>query len=294
MSGRLFGQRSAADRLDSLMTIVFARTDYTYDSYSDFWRLVELAGYPIVNVSDIRFDEDVTYIFTPMNGQIPAHLASDTVGDRATKRCRIVWWNLEYHSTEEHSLSKGLDAGYPLVDAVWVSDMWIAAQDPRTTHVMLGGDKRLRVAIHGAEKAFDVAHMSYIHGRREGIFADLRARGRSLAPAGWGIERAAALSASRLMLHVHQYPTPVMAPLRACLAAAYKLPMVVETLADPGIYRDTLYLAGYDDLVNEVERALRDPGLVERGERLYRLLCEDRTFRDEVERGIENTVWRQR
>ena len=71
---------------------IFARPRHDYDSYSDYWRLVELSGYPVIYIDQIDPDSKNTYIFTGPD-------ASSEVGAGFRKgRARICYWLLEWYA----------------------------------------------------------------------------------------------------------------------------------------------------------------------------------------------------
>jgi hypothetical protein len=267
---------------------IFARTRWNYDSYTDFWRLVELAGFPVVYVDQIDWDLDVIFVTTPINGELPAHHeGSDGRGIKNTRRARLVWWYLERPDAEPPSIAERLDQTLRVVDAAWTSDRLVASLDPRLQHVVLGSDPGLRV--HGEEpKVYDYTHQSYAWGRREAIHHRLVARGLREGPASWGAVRERVLASSRLMLNLQQYSLPLCAPLRFAIAAPYSLPIVTEALHDPyPLQRDDLIEAPYDAIVDTVVGALGRPDLLDQlGWRTHQRLCVEWTFRRGVSEGI--------
>jgi len=273
------------------MDVVFARTSHSYDSYGDFWKLVELSGYPVVDVSGIELDADVTYVTTPMNAQLPEHVKSQA---GRTRRCRIVWWNLEGHCAMNNGLSNVVDQAWPLVDACWVSDRALASMDPRATFVIVGSHPSLGTASGGLQKAYDFTHQSYEWGRRCALYEPLR-RVLCEGPNAYGPERDRILRASKIMLNVHQYEHPIVPPLRFALAAAYALPLVSERTVDPFPYSDetVLFYDFYDLVIGAHEAVTQRTDLNERGARLHDLMCERWTFRRGVEAGIGSTKWKE-
>ena len=77
---------------------IFVKTRYHYDSYSDFWKLVELSGFKTVYIDEIDFSEECLYILSPMNGEYRPFVDSK-LGDnsrcRSSRKCVIYLWNLE-------------------------------------------------------------------------------------------------------------------------------------------------------------------------------------------------------
>jgi hypothetical protein len=92
-----------------------------------------------------------------------------------------------------------------------------------------------------------------------------------------------------MMAHVHQHEgVQTVAPGRFALAAAYKLPLLTETLADPGIIPGHALLrsdlAHYADLAQIWLRQRH--GLEDIGRALYHVLCERHTFHGCVEAAL--------
>lgn len=255
----------------------FARTRYVYDSYSDFWRMVEIAGLPTCYVDEIDpGDSDCTYVTTPLTGELKSR--------RLLKRhCKIIFWNLErpdgefvskYHEVVEEALA--------YVDDIWVSDQTYHAMAPaRTKFVVMGSRKELRLDAVPIAR-YDVAHLSYVNYRRGHIYGQLHQHGLQVAPNGWGLERAAILNGSSLLLNVHQTEALIGEPLRFAIAAAHSSVLVSETLAAPypmthnldyfdisygGLKAVCMHLLGTD-------KAYRD----QIGANLHRLLCVEHEF----------------
>lgn len=238
------------------MDVTFCRTRHEYDSYTDYWRLVELSGFPIVWVDQMELeDRTKTYIVSPMNGEFLHHINWER-----DKQCTIIHWNLERPG--EHGLNgyiKGnreyIEAG--MVDTVVVSDRQLA-QDTGFHYVPLGIHEGLGTPGNGI-KVYDFIHlMCYSYKRSQtGLFNYITPRehwrGFNIAPNGWGEARRNALQSSRFMLNVHQDEWFYMEPLRFVLAAAYGLPILSEKLEDPYPYMRVRQF----DLVN-MEEAMHE------------------------------------
>lgn len=256
--------------------IYFARTRHEYPSYSDFWRLVELSGFELVYVDEIDVSQTAVYIFTPMNGEVFALL--DKIRDQP-RRAKLIWWFLERLDSTPMLEDGSFARLRPQVDEVWVSDRWEASQHSDFRYVCLASHPGIGSDPQQAQ--YDYTHQSYVHGRREAVFNDLRRRTLREGPNAWGAERDRVLRSSKLMLHVHQYPLALYTPLRFALAAAYALPLVSESLLDAFPLTGLIEEAAYGDLVSRVIAVGSNPS--DRGTRLFQALCVDRTFRSEVE-----------
>lgn len=271
---------------------IFVRTRYHYDSYIDFWRLVELSQFQTCYVDEIWYDTNKTYIVTPVNGELRPHLDNQRGRDR---RCKIIWWNLErpdgFHGEPGRTLTHVVDDMVRYVDAIWVSDRSYAKMDIRFTHVVLGSHQSLGNPRKPAQ--FDFTHQSYVYGRRECVINAL-CNLFSMGPNGWGDVRDHVLRSSRLMVNVHQTPAGVMEPLRFAVAAAYKLPLLSEGLADPWPLTESRDFAKgdyADGIVTAAKTILASQEWLDAlGERLHERLCHEWTFRRGVEEGLQRTI----
>lgn len=259
-------------RLAGALTLpVFVAPRKDYPSFRDFWRLVELAGFAIRYADEIDLeDAQATYIFaTP--GDLP-----DCTGARA----RTLFWELEY--TGDYAAHANQDT----VDAIWSSDP-AHARASGARYVLLGSHRGLNPSAERLEPVHDVTMLAYLTERRERVKA-------RLANAAWppdypghagSDERHQVLRSTRLMLHVHQYDTPALAPLRLAIAAAYRLPVISEDVPDRGPYAEAVLFARYDNLPQMVHLWLGGKlgsdweGIASSsGDRLHALLCQERPF----------------
>jgi hypothetical protein len=226
------------------MDVIFAHPRAGYGSYTDYKRLVELSGFPIVYVDQVNFQQPNTvYVTTPLNGEWKPF--RDKYRD-VDKKAKIVWWSLERPGSEEgtdgmmdfiYGTKKLLDDYY--FDEVWITDryLWKHINDKRVRFVVLGS----HLGLSGGKtiaQAFDhdVIHLSYLTGRRSNIVGHLKQEGIRIADNGWGEDRHDKLIHTRFMLNVHQDDWPVIEPLRFALAAAYAIPVISESMEDPFPY----------------------------------------------------------
>src|SRR3569833_193476 len=184
----------------------------TYDSYTDFWSLVCLAGLATCEQSDVDPGAKETCIL-PMNSGAAQAIA----GQPRSDQCRMILWQLERPSSQAELA--------PLVpscwDEVWISDRWLAGQcqalHPRVKYVPIGGHRDLAPSSAPAPdaiKRYDFSVMAYLWGMREAEVRRLQHRGFTMAPNGWGPQRDSALAASRRGLCLHQDHLPIIEPLR--------------------------------------------------------------------------------
>lgn len=222
--------------------IVFAKTRYFYDSYRDFWKLVELSEYPVVYVDEIDHRaKNTTYIACPFNGEFHG-LGNHKEG----RKSKILLWNLERPSASggvedyKKHLQEHISNGY--IDQVIVSDTTLADQTG-FTYVPVGSHEGL--GEPGGMKSFAYVHLMCYSNRRGFLFdgdpnkPKLSYAGTPIAPNGWGEERHQSLQKSWMMLNIHQDDDRYLEPLRFALAAAYALPILSENLyADPFPYQN--------------------------------------------------------
>lgn len=224
------------------MDIVFLRTRWHYGSYTDYWRLVELAGFETIWLDELEPGRKAIYIVSPRNGELPDVLAR-LQGDHA---CKLVWWCLE-RPDAQGSVTRGqaLEEG---IDELWLSDRWLANLHrekgwgpvrfvPLGSHEDLGYNERLGHPRIAYEYAW--THMSYANPRRMGVYSRILAR---MLPNCWGPARDQGLRLTRIMLNVHQDDWPVIEPLRWALAAAYGMTLISEWVEDPYPLKSGLHL----------------------------------------------------
>lgn len=284
------------------MEIVFVRTRHHYDSYVDYWRLVDLAGFPICYVDEIDWDAPVFYILSPMNGEychddvVKGHHAQNRPSDR---RCRVAWWNLERPDSGPGRADQLLGSMvcndttrmFEIVDHIWVSDRYTWKLDERTTFVIFGSDHLL---ASGKRKLplYDFCHLSYVNHRRSKIFSRLQQF--RIGPNCWGPERSQVLNASRAILNVHQTDALIGEPLRFALAAAYGVPLFSEILEDPYplIADGHVLMADADDLPVAVDEWLQQDfqSLESLGAQLKARLCDEFPFSEQVLNGMSKSL----
>jgi hypothetical protein len=271
---------------------IFVHSSYRYPSYTDFWRLVELSGFQVVEKREVNLESDNLYIWPEMNGDLMVCLQ----GRPKTKRqARTVFWNLErpdMRASETMDAQAwwraGLDEIYELVDAIWVSDRNILAMDPRSTWACLGGHPGLLELPTGSGLSYDVAHLGQRTPRREVVIQELERRGITVSPNAWGVERTRILSTSKLMLGVERLGgAHISMPIRWAVAAAYRLPIIQEEhpAPDPLVAGESVLMAPIDRLADLVEASLKQD-LKPIGTAAWETFCEKYTFRSQVEETI--------
>lgn len=199
-------------------------------------------------------------------------------------KCRIIYYCFEWYLDKEKEYSN-----IPCIET-WCTDKWWSDRIG-AKYVPMGSHRDLNPRpLDSVDKIYDVCTLwagSFNRYHAEDLInrAEL-----TRAPNGWGDERHRVLSQSRMMVCVHQNPdAKTVAPQRWALAAAYKLPVISETLADAGLLADVTVQADLES-IGEVAASWKQVNnygkLKAKGEALYRLLCEEYTFRIGIERAL--------
>lgn len=250
---------------------IFVKTRHEYTSYTDLWRLVELAGFPTCYSDELDPASDNTYIIVVRNGE------NETGWPGA--RARIIHYHLEPHVAY---------GPWPGVAETWAGDQW-HAEAIGARYAPMGSDARLKAGPDTRHAEYDVAFLAYLIPRRTDVLSGLAQRGVRVSPtSAWGDERHKVLTHSTAYLHVHQVEdAPAIPTLRMVVAAAYSLPVICEMPARFGIFNygylltsDHAHLAEFAYLWAVKERG---PFLQAFGGGLHQLLCHDLPFRKSVE-----------
>lgn len=256
--------------------ITFCRTRYTYDSYVDFWRLVELAGFRTIYIDEIPRDAPgQVFVVTPINGEWKHGIV--TTG-------RVVWWQLEW----------GLGDGAPHgTDEIWTSDRY-HAQEIGARFVPLGSHPALvtvNPSMRWRQPQYDVCLLAYMGPhRRQHVIPELEARQMRVAPNAWGRERELVLQNSRCMVNVHQHDEwPCVPVQRFALAAAAAIPLVSEVIRDPFPYvADEDFLSvPYEDVIGVAASLVKGSNGRGLAARMFDKACNQFRFEKNVLKALE-------
>jgi hypothetical protein len=255
--------------------VIFVRPRHDYHPYVDLYSLVELSGYELAFFDKMDISDPAKcYIFSPANGEI----GQGWHGAKA----RIIQLQLEWEIEPPQPI-----AG---VSEKWTCDAFHAEQIG-ARFVPLGSHPDLN--LHPADspaKEYDVTFLASPNGRRYSVWGDIADRGLSVAPNGWGEARHSALRKSKCMVIVHQWEQfKCIAPLRWALAAAYKLPIISETVNCRDPFTQTHFMqCDIGRLGKFTELHIRDPynNLSDHGLALYEKLCHQMTFRKSIEAAL--------
>ncbi|MHC4271875.1 MAG: hypothetical protein ACYST2_06140 [Planctomycetota bacterium] len=294
--------------------IIFAKPVHKYDSYTDFWRLVELSGFSIISVNEIDITQYQIIITAPMNGDYKEHMVGNLAHYEETgeitggqllyqkqsglpRLSHMIAWNLERPagsgSVPEYA-KESMDwiTKHRYADEVWVSDPALA-DETMLRYVTLGSDYGLGEISE--EKQYDFTHMSMPNPRRVQIYKHFN--NEQIGPNCWPPKRDEVLKQSRFALNVHQDNYPFCEPLRLALFAAYGLPVISETLKNSFPYGGDIQQFPYHDLAHGLKSALNDDygKWKDMGMKLRKKLCEDLQFGNVIRQAIKESVgigWR--
>lgn len=272
--------------------ITFVKTRHPYDSYMDFYRLVELSGFPTIYVDEVDVTQPGVYITSPMNGEWRPHIDNQK---NKVRNAHLILWNIERPSGSAGAVGKYGQSNRELIynrqiDEVWVSDRRLA-EETSLRFVVLGSDEGL--GQPGADKVFDFCHMSYEVPRRTGIYKNFT----NIGPNAWPPERDDILRKSRFAVNVHQDVHPFQEPLRFALFAAYGLPIISETIYDGYPWSDEyMVYSDYDGLPGKIKEILKNDyqRWFAMGQKARQLMCHDYQFGKVVREAVEQSVgiWR--
>lgn len=205
-----------------------------YSSYEVYWKLINLAGFPTCELSEVDPNSDNTYIFAPDNGNVAEKCSGP-------HKAKYILWYLERVFGDETILGRPDLLIKDYFDEVWCSDRHMYEtikkdwdqrdKTPSLKYVIVGGHKEL-----GGEpkepKKWDFVTIAYLYGRRFDIVERMKAEGKTFAPSLWGDETAETLAHSRMGFCYHQDDLPIIEPLRYVYFACWKLPMLWEYSVD--------------------------------------------------------------
>lgn len=296
--------------------IVFVRTRHNYDSYQDFFKLVELSNFSTCYVDEVDVSKPLVYIVTPMNGEWRPHINNQNK-DGKIVNAHLILWNLERPSGSTGSVGEyGRQCRYLIyglwengkevngngeksygrfVDDVWVSDRRLA-QETKLRFIVLGSDSGL--GLPSKEKQYSICHMSYLGpDRRRGLFDKLKNEKISIGPNCWPPERDEILKKSRFAVNVHQDSHPFQEPLRFALFAAYGLPIITETIYDSYPWSDEFMVySDYDGIIDKIKSIVNEnyDRYEEMGLKARERMCYDFQFGDMVRQTVAESVgdWR--
>ena len=274
------------------MTIIFARSRHVYDSYLDFWQLVELSGFPVCHVDECDLTQDVVYVTSLVNREWDALIQAY---EGRPRRAHLILWNLE----RPDGWAGGSVGSYGLrcwrmlhqrhFDEIWVSDRRLASET-ELRFVVLGSHPGLGTPGI-VEKQYDFCHMSVKTNRRQSIYKHFD----NIGPNCWPPQRDAVLKASRFALNVHQDRHPFQEPLRFALFAAYGLPILTEDIYDSFPWgTSTMFYSPYPGIVRRMKDLLKEDydKCARVGLRAHHLMCEDLTFGKCVRQAVKESLER--
>jgi hypothetical protein len=261
-----------------MANIIFAQPRHVYQSYSDYWRLVELAGYPIVYLDEMDLQSDNCYIFST-----PSTFWHDGVEGCGFEgaRARLIYNCLEFY----------LDVDYPSIPGVevWTPDAWYA-KFARIRYVPMGSDVALNLLPDARPSPRYVATLWAESGHRYTAYGSMVNAGLKMGLGGWGEARHQNLLSAAVMVHAHQWvDRPTIAPQRWALAAAYHLPLITEYLGDAGIFNGLVLETSAEAMGFFVREHLQpvQRGLMNKyADRLHEQMCVKMPFKKGIEAAV--------
>lgn len=286
--------------------IIFCKTRYFYQSYTDMWRLIETAKFSTCYIDEIKLDQDHIYVVPTINGEFRPHIENE-LRRIPSKRATIIWHNLErpvevdWNDLADKNrpvfacTKQSFDTLPGYVDQVWISDRLFAEslQNNRVKFVPMGSHPDLAGAGERSwndfDYQYDFAHMSYINQRREPTHQTLtRLR---IAPNAWPPDRDEIIRQSKCLVNIHQTDHLIGEPLRFTFAAANKIPLISETIADPYPMRPGVdYISGDISYIPQIINTFCNENVLWRSqyaESLYQLLCVEFPFHKNIEGAIQ-------
>jgi hypothetical protein len=277
------------------MNVVFARPRHDYGSYRDVWDIITLSGYPIQYVDQINWQDPKLVVIG-----IPKH--PDWANIPEKKNAKLIWYNIERMHTDEPAFDMSNPFVPPQVDEVWAADSAIAVQQ-HAKYVFFGGHQafpsyaaRREDGTLGAfsfsvrPKKWEVITLMAPLPNRAAFMADLRANF-ALADTGslWGSDRLERLMQTCVMVMTHQDSARYVWPPRMMVGACHAMPMLCETVYDPGWWYDygACQFAPLQNMIERIKCLLGDKVKRARlGAAAWRLACVERTFKGEIERAL--------
>lgn len=251
--------------------IIFLKAKH-YQSYTDYWKLIELSGFKVIPIECVDWKKKATYILSPVNGEC----ANFEVPKK--RKASIILWDLE-RPAGRGGLGSTLNyLNLFGVDEIWHSNKYLSVQ-LNTKYVRFGSDTKLvKNAKVINKKKYDFVHVSHINKRRQIILSQLDHL--KIASNGWGKKRHKKLLQSLFGLNLHQDEDDYGEPLRLALFAAYKLPVISEIVYDDYISnKEGLLYLEFDNFASGVNHCIANYDRYKHlGNDLYQVLCKDYQF----------------
>lgn len=269
--------------------VVFLESPHRYESYADFWSLVDLSGFRRIPIASAKLSDGTTYVCPTLDVEFMKLAARFPRGSRGG---RLVFWCLERPDAHVPTgmdpldvFRRGNDQLLEMADEVWVSDRGLNGSDPRTRFAVMGGHAGLWPGADLPRRPNDVVHIGQATPRRREILDRLRGLKVSVAEGAWGLQRAFWMSSSKILISIDRMEElHVSAPIRWAVAAAHRIPIVSERIPDPYplVEGRSVLMDEYDGLPDRVLHALADPETPKAADAAWETMCGEWTF----ERGV--------
>lgn len=281
----------------------FAVPRYRYQSYTDYYKLIELSGFPCCFIDEMNLQKDISYIISPINGEFRPFVDSN----RKNKRAKLIWYFLERPievTWEINDISvrgiEALDLLPDYIDEIWVADLHLYSALPisRRNFVPVGSDPGLGFSAgidrHPEHWKYDYIHLSYPSSRRAELYSKLASKFKE-APNAWPPTREFILAETALMLNIHQDHLLMAEPLRFAVAAANKMPILSEEITNPyPLEKQWDYLSvPISEIKDWMEYTFlsykkedRVQNFIDIGNRIFQKLCIDFSFKKNIIEGL--------
>jgi hypothetical protein len=202
-------------------------------------------------VDQINLENPTAYIISPINGEFRPHIDNHR---NETKKCKILWWNLERPPRDENHNDHKKDVKILFdryIDYMIVSDRWYKAYyrefGEKVIYCPMGIDQVLcsNPWVEG-HNSYNFTHMSYAWGRREFLN-----KLPNCLQNCWGEPRKTGLLRTKFMINVHQDQYNILEPLRFVLGISHGVPILTETINDsyPFIVDKDILMCNYEHLI---------------------------------------------
>lgn len=277
------------------MDIVFAKTRYVYDSYTDFWKLVELSGFETCYTDEVDVRRHKVYITTPYNGEWKPHIHNQVERPR---NAYLIHWCLERPSGAggmgNYAIANRAHMYDRQFDETWVSDRRMS-QEAMLRFVILGSDYGLGEPSTPEYRRYDFVHMSYITDRRARIYNYFHRD--YIGPNCWPWEenpsRDEVMRQSKFALNIHQDQYPYQEPLRFALFAAYGLPILTEEIYDAHPWNEDMCVFNpYDGIAGRLRQMLGNDYTrwYDLGMNARDVMCDQLQFRKTVIQAVSESI----
>lgn len=272
---------------------VFVRTFEHHPSYYDYWKLVELSGFPTCAPSAVDLQERTVYVYTGTRTEFKKRQERFGNLKSLDRAASLVYYQIERPDSGpgEEDLELGplqrahMDRFLEEFDQVWMPYGHLPKLDPRIVYVPMGSHPGLRETPLCRAKQWDLAVLADMRRPARARLAQELDRRWRVAWVANGQERAEVLSSSVAQFVVHQTRSPLPEPQRLAFSAAYELPYLSDTVLDqdPLVDGRDFRSAPLAGILEALEAWMSDrKRLVEIGRNLHERLVVEQPFPESI------------